>query len=55
MSHLGIETETTRARGKCVSITLCKEFEQEVVLIGKIGFVAIKLIERLMNKCDFSF
>ena len=55
MSQPRIEPETSRSRSKCVSIALCKEFEQEVVLIGKIGSVAIKLIERLMNKYDFSF
>ena len=55
MSHPRIEPETSRTRSKCVSIALRKEFEQEVVLMGKIGLVEIKLIERLMNKCDFSF
>ena len=49
----GIEPETSRTRSKCVSIALYKEFEQELVLIGKIGSMAIKLFQRLMNKCDF--
>ena len=55
VSHQGIKPETSRARSKCVSIALSKEFEQEVVLIGKIGSMSINLIERLMNMCDFSF
>ena len=55
VSHPRIEPETSRTRSKCVSIVLCKEFEQEVVLIDKIGSVSINLIERVMNKCDFSF
>ena len=31
VSHPGVETETCRPRSKCLSITLCKEFEHKVV------------------------